>query len=399
MRILFLTAGFPFPPISGGVIKTLSILEYLRARHRLTVVCFNRRPLTAEQSRWADDFGEIETVVVSKGRGARTLASSYLHRVPWGIERSRSDEMGHAVSAASRSNEFDAVFVDHWLVAQYLPSAFAGRRLFHEHNAEYLIWRRYAELERNPLRRALSRLEARRVRRYEAALLPRFDTIFAVSEADRLALIALGGRPERIHVLPNLPDPALLERPALDFVDTEPVVFYFGTLSWPPNLEGLAYFLRSVFPRVRGRMPETRFVIAGTGAPAWLQRLASSSEGVEFLGPIDDPEPLYRRARLLVEATRSGGGTKLKILNALARGLPVVATPQAIEGLDVTPGTHLLTGSDPESLISALTRVMTDGGLWQSLSDSGRGLIRERYIAEVAYRPLDELLSGVTANR
>src|SRR2546425_11190156 len=143
MRILFLTAGFPYPPISGGLIKTLSILDYLRARHQIKVVCFNRQPLTAQQSRWANEFGEIQTVLVRNSRDARSLASSYLHRLPWGIERSRSDEMRRVVSAAADAGEFDAVFVDHWLVAQYVPARFEGRRLFHEHNAEYLIWRRY----------------------------------------------------------------------------------------------------------------------------------------------------------------------------------------------------------------------------------------------------------------
>ncbi len=397
MRILFLTAGFPYPPISGGLIKTLSILDYLRARHQLTVVCFNRQPLTTEQVRWAEDFGAIQSVLVKKGRDTRNLVSSYLHRLPWGIERSRSAEMRRAVSAAADAGEFDAVFVDHWLVAQYLPDGFAGRKLFHEHNAEYVIWRRYAELERNPLRRALARLEAWRVRRYEAAILTHFDTVFAVSEADRQALVEIGADPARVHVLPNVPDPKLLTLPRLSFAETQPIILYFGTLSWQPNLEGLAYFLRSVFPRVRVRLPETRFVIAGTGAPDWLQRLASSSEGVEFLGPIDDPDPLYRRARLLVEATRSGGGTKLKVLNSLARGLPVFASLEAIEGIETIPGEHLLAESGAEAMAEAVVHLQTDADLWQRLSEAGRALIRERYVAEVAFAPLDQVLSDARA--
>jgi glycosyltransferase involved in cell wall biosynthesis len=398
MRILTLTAGFPYPPVSGGILKTLSVLNHLHPKHQVRVVCFNREPLTAEQSRWADDFGKVHNVLMRGGRNPlnpATLAWSYLHRLPLGIERSRSREMRDAVSEALGAGEFDAVFVDHWLVAQYLPDGFAGRRLLHEHNAEYVIWRRYATRERNLLRRALLQLEARRVRRYEAAILSRFDTIFAVSETDRRALIEIGGRPEHVRVLPNLPDAALLDLPSLSPTETEAMIFYLGTLSWPPNLEGLAYFLRSVFPLVRARAPETRFVIAGSGdPPSWLERLARSGVGVEFLGPIDDPEPLYRKARVLVETTRSGGGTKLKILNALARGLPVVATPEAIEGLEVTPGRHILTGDQPQSLADAIIRVMTDGDLWQSMSDSGRDLVRGKYLAEQAFAPLDEALDG-----
>jgi glycosyltransferase involved in cell wall biosynthesis len=118
---------------------------------------------------------------------------------------------------------------------------------------------------------------------------------------------------------------------------------------------------------------------------------------VDFLGPVDEVEPLYRRARLFVEASRSGGGTRLKVLNALARGLPMVATPEGAEGLDTVPGEHLLVASDAESMAEAVRRLLSDDGLWRTLSESGRALVRGRYLAEAAYGPLDEALSGAGA--
>jgi glycosyltransferase involved in cell wall biosynthesis len=259
------------------------------------------------------------------------------------------------------------------------------------------MWQRQAQRERNPLLRALIRLEERRVRRYEAAILTRFDIVFAVSEADRQALIELGAARERLRLLPNLPDPSLLERLPLSFAAVGPVILYFGTLSWPPNLEGIEYFLRAVFPTVRRRIPRARLVIAGKGAPPRLQQLARRTPGVEFLGPVEDAEPLYRRARLFVEASRTGGGTRLKVLNALARGLPVVATPEGVEGLDAVEGEHLLVASGAESMSEAVERLMVDDGLWQTLSENGRALVRSRDLAEAAYGPLDEALSGAGA--
>ncbi|MBI2912636.1 MAG: glycosyltransferase family 4 protein, partial [Chloroflexi bacterium] len=198
-------------------------------------------------------------------------------------------------------------------------------------------------------------------------------------------------------LLPNLPDPSLLERPALSFAQTEPLLLYFGTLSWQPNIDGLEYLLRSVFPLLRQGMPDARLVVAGKGAPARLQRLALRTEGVEFLGPAEDPEPLYRRARLFVEASPTGGGTRLKVLNALARGLPVVASPQGAEGLDAVPGHHLLVAGDPESMAEAMGRLIADDGLWRALSENGRALVRRLYLADVAYRPLQEALSRASA--
>jgi len=184
-----------------------------------------------------------------------------------------------------------------------------------------------------------------------------------------------------------------LDRPALSFDQAAPEMLYFGTLSWQPNIEGLTYFMHSVLPLVREKMPEARLSIAGRDAPATLARLAATTDGVELLGLTSDAETLYLRARVFIETTRSGGGTKVKVLNALARGLPVVATTQAIEGLDVRPGEHVLTGDDAESLADAVVSVLRDPALWQGLSDSGRSLVRARYLAEVAYTPLDEALS------
>ncbi len=144
-------------------------------------------------------------------------------------------------------------------------------------------------------------------------------------------------------------------------------------------------------------MPEVRLMIAGKGAPSRLRRLAHRTAGVEFLGPVADAEPLYRRARLFVEASRSGGGTRLKVLNALARGLPVVASPEGAAGLDTVPGEHLLVAHDAESMVEAVARLVADDGLWRALSEYGRALIHRRYVAEAAYAPLDELLSGAGA--
>jgi glycosyltransferase involved in cell wall biosynthesis len=397
MHILILTPELPHPANSGGTIKTASVLDYLKRRHDVHVLCFRRHPLTEAQASWCVNSQEVGTLPLNRGRTPLNLARSYLRRLPLSVERNRSARMRELVSERLRERVYDAVFVDGWLMAQYLPEGFAGLTLLHGHNAEYVMWRRQAEREGNPLLRALIALEYRRVSRYEASILPRFDAVFAVSEADRQALIELGARPERLRLLPNLPDPALLERPTLTYAATEPLILYFGTLSWQPNLQGLAYLLRTVFPLVRQRLPEVRLVIAGREAPPWLRRLARRTAGVEFLGPVEDAEPLYLRARLFVEASRSGGGTRLKVLNALARGLPVVASPEGAEGLNLVTGEHLLVADDPQSMAEAVVRLMVDAELWRSLSENGRALVRRRYLAETAYRPLDEVLSGAGA--
>jgi len=396
MRILFLTFQFPYPALSGAAIKTLSLLDYLQRDHKVRCVSLRRGALSLEQKKWADDRGGVLSVHLDKPRNVRTLLLSYAARVPLRIERNRSGEMARLVKGQISDFQPDAVFADGLSMAQYVPKGYRGLKLLHEHNAEYLIWQRQADLETGP-RRWLAAREAIRLRRYEAAALARFDIVFAVSEDDRRELLALGADPGRLRILPNIPEPALLELPAPVFADTEPVVLYFGTLSWQPNIEGLVRLLASVFPDVRRKVPQARLVAAGAGASPALATRVIATEGAEFVGEVRDAEPLYRRARVLVDATRSGGGTRLKVLNAFARGVPVVASSIAAQGLDATPGEHLLVADADAAMADAIVLLLRDRDRWQALSENARALIRDRYVAEVAFRFLDEALARAPA--
>src|SRR6185503_18601866 len=130
------------------------------------------------------------------------------------------------------------------------------------------------------------------------------------------------------------------ERPELT-PPSEPVLLFLATLSGPPNAEGLSRFLDDDFPALLERVPGVRLVVAGAGAPDRLVRHVHLSRAAEFAGPVDDDEALYRRARCFVDVGVGGSGTKVKVLNALARGLPVVTGADGAEGLDVSSGVHL----------------------------------------------------------
>ncbi|MEX0682107.1 MAG: glycosyltransferase family 4 protein [Dehalococcoidia bacterium] len=396
MRILFLTSHFPYPPESGAALKTWSVFQHLRARHEINAIALTRLPLTPEQQAWANEAG-VQTVVLDRRRNPLNLARSYLSRVPLSVERNESSAMRRLVEEQLKSSLPDAVFVDGWLVAQYLPGWFSGLKVLHEHNAEYRIWQREAAERGSGLRGFLLRREAGRVRRYEASLVNRFDTIFAVSEDDRRSLAALASDSKRFSILPNVPDPALLGQPALSFATSEPLILYFGTLSWQPNVDGLERFITRVLPDITKRIPDARLAVAGRDAPSSLVKLVTTSQAVDFVGPVDDAETLYTRARVFVEATKTGGGTRLKVLNALARGVPVVASFQAARGLDVVPGDHLIVARSDREIANAVVMLLTDGVRWRVLSENGRALIRGKYIAEIAFRGLDRVLGGEPA--
>lgn len=395
MRILFLTPLFPYPTSSGGLIKTGTILQYLVPRHSVDVLCFHRQALSVSQSAFAAEFpGHILSLPLCRERTPINLLRSYGARLPLSVYRNRSRQMWALVAGWLSERTYDAIFVDHWLMAQYLPAEFPGLALLHQHNAEHVIWQQQACGETNPLLKLLLRREGQRVRRYEAAILPRFRWVFAVSEEDRQSLIALGAPAERVLLLPNLPQAELLDRPPLRFAGSQPHILYLGTLSWQPNREGVERFLRQVFPTLQQVVPEARFLLAGEGAPRRLLNLASSTLNVDSVGPVEEAEPLYRQARVFLEPAYSGGGTKVKVLNALARGLPVVTTPQGAQGIDVLAEEHLLVAQDPPSIVEAVRRLMTDQELWERLSNNGRRLMRERYQPASAFEALDRVLAS-----
>src|ERR671924_493739 len=220
-----------------------------------------------------------------------------------------------------------------------------------------------------------------------------YDVVFVVAEDDRAALIAIADVGD-VRILPNVANPELLERPALE-PPREPVVLFFGTLSWAPNLEGMKRFLHDGLPSLQRAVPGIRLVVAGAGAPRSLTSLVARVPGVELVLDTPDDESLYGRARAFVDVGLGGSGTRVKILNALARGLPVVATADAARGLDVTAGGDLLVATDSNDVVRALTRVLTDDATWRALSERGRDLVRRRYVPEVAFRSLDDALGAM----
>ena len=398
MRLLFLTPLFPYPPNSGGLIKTWTLLEFLRERCQTEVLCFHREELSADQRGYASRFeGEdaLESLPLKRGRGVASLLRSYVCGLPLSVYRNRSREMIQAISRKLESGQYDVLFFDHWLMAQYLPPGFHGLSLLHMHNAESLVWERQAALEQNPALRPILRMEAKRVRNYERANLPRFDRVLAVSEEDREVLIRLGAAEDRVAVLPNVPDPALLELPPLQF-SSPPDVLYFGTLSWEPNAQGLQWFLKAVLPGLKRELPGIRLIVAGGDPPRRLRDAVRREDMVELMAAGDSVDGVYRRARAFVEPVQGGGGTKLKVLSALARGLPVVTTSAGAAGIDAVDGEHLLIRDTPEGIVSALKSLLTDESLWRRLSENGRRLIAAKYRPQVAYQPLSELLAAVS---
>ena len=240
------------------------------------------------------------------------------------------------------------------------------------------MWERFAQLPGNPAMRVAAHMEAGRVRRSEAALARRADLVFAAPN-DGKELVAAGADGTRIRDTFHLGDDQQLELPQLAFEHTRKKLMYVGFLGWEPNVQGLVWFINEIWPRLLQQHPDLEFDIVGKNPDRRLQNAAAPWQGINLTGYVADLQTIYGDSRVSVAPLLFGSGMKVKVLDAMARGMPTVTTSVGAEGIDIENGLHLLVADEPDQMANAILSLLEDAELWQRLQDNSRALINERY--------------------
>jgi len=295
--------------------------------------------------------------------------------------------MSGALTDMLRRNRFDVVQIESSQMAPLIPDA-GVPVVLDEHNVEFMLLARLSAMEASPARRTFGRLEAFKARREELSAWAAADGIVFTSQPD-LAVMRRLAPESRGCVVPNGVDVEYFQ-PRGEDVDADTVVFT-GSINYRPNTDAVDHFIRQVFPAVRRRRPSARFIVVGQGAPDWLVR--SAPTGVEFTGPVDDVRPHVARASVVVAPLRSGSGTRLKILEALAMAKPVVSTRIGCEGIAVVDGDHLCVADDPEDFAANVVRLMSDRKVAREMGRRGRTLVESSYSWDVVGRRLEKFHS------
>ncbi len=400
MRLLLLTQVLPYPPDAGPKVKIWHVLRHLvEAGHEVVLGTFLRpseRPhLPAVQALCR----EVHAVPIQRSRltDLGYWLRSQLRGRPFLVERDARTAMFSLVRRVLAQGWIDGVHADQVSMAQFaLAAEGAPLRVFDAHNAVWLLLERMAAVA-SPAMRPWLRLEAARMKRYEGALVRAFDHTLVVSEADRQAMeeaawAVAGESPSgdgRLSVIPI----------AIDTEQVRPVermasqtILTVGTLHYPPNADGIRWFLAEVFPKVVERSPQARLVVVGKNPPADLVALADQFDGrVEVTGYVPDLKPYLRQAALMVVPVRAGGGMRVRLLEAFAWQVPTVTTTAGLEGIDATPGEHLLVGDTPEAFAEAVLRLLADRKLAEDLATAGRRLVEARYDRRRVLRRLEEI--------
>lgn len=396
MNILLLTDGVPYPPDSGPRVKTYQLIRHLARRHQVTLVSLGHDPTELQRAGALVSLCAAVHVIPARPSLWRGLRAAFgpLPRTVAGQEsRAMHAALARLVaSAAAAGTPFDLVHADQLAMAPY-AAALPLPRLFDAHNALWTIRAKQAEQRGWPMRVA-DRAEAARLRAYEGQICASFDAVTAVSDEDREALLAAGPARDLTVI------PIGIDGDALAPVARAPearAVLSLAAPGWPPNAEGISWFAREVYPLVRRAVPESSFYICGAQPSHALQDLAELDPTIQVTGFVN-PQPYLERAAVLIAPLRSSGGMRVMLPEALARGVPVVATSVACAGLDVTPGEHLLVADTPSAFADAVALLQRDHDLGDRIAAAARRHALDRYDWRAIYPAIDTVYARITAS-
>ena len=399
MKILWVNPNFLHPTTKGGQIRTLEMLKCLHRGHEIDYAAFENPAQpegVARSTEYCARAYPFHLHVPDKRSPAflPQLASGLFHPVPLAVSRFTSAEMSAFLQRQIAERHYDLIVCDFLAVADNFP-ALNGVLLF-QHNVETLIWRRRVEQASDPLRRWYLGLQARRMFNYEGRACRQAAFVVAVSQSDEQWMRANFGA-TRTGSVPTGVDTARFAKPASS-TPRDGLVFV-GSMDWMPNVDGVLWFAREVLPRIRARLPGCRLTIAGRDPDPALQALASSVPGIIVTGTVPDIRPYLWDAAVCIVPLRVGGGTRLKIFEAMAAGVPVVSTAIGAEGLPVTGGRNILIAGDPEDFAAACWRLLQDHAAADALARDALHLVTGSFSWEEVARRFEALMEQAAACR
>lgn len=398
MKILLLTQVFPYPLDSGPKVKTYHVLRHLAEEHEVTLLSYVRDlPLDSiehikgfcqdvhtvqiHRAWWYDLIGLIKSLILAK---------------PFLMLRDRRKAMFDEIQHVCAHQNFDVIHVDQLNMAQFVEHLDSKKKILDAHNALWLLYKRLSKSTRLSLRKLVLEREWRLLRRYERDFAKSFDVVLTVSEEDRRAFLDIDIPANKVVVIPISIDARGTRQISRDPGARN--VLHVGTMFWPPNSEGVMWFLSEVWPSIHQANSEVEFDIIGARPPIVLKQKAAHSANVNVHGYVRDTGPYIQRGGVMVVPLHAGGGMRVKILNALAQGIPIVSTSIGCEGIRVEHGKHILIADTPSDFAHAVCRVLDDKDLAIELVRNGRTLVEECYDYRTTLKRMDEQYAKFSRN-
>jgi glycosyltransferase involved in cell wall biosynthesis len=362
MRLLWVKAGKLLPVDTGGKIRSYNLLRHLASRNDVTLLSYySGAPDDAYDEAIRAEFPRAVPVATGGPGGSGVgVALDYARHLcspaPYAVTKFTSPRVRHLIRSWFEERRFDAAVCDFLSASLNVPRTQTTPCVLFQHNVESVLWRRQAAHEPNIVKRVAFTLEAAKMARYERAAVRRFPHVIAVSSRDRDEMTRMVDA-ARISVVPTGVDVSQY-RAAASTPAEQPVLLFLGSMDWEANVDAVDYFCRDIWPAIAAAVPSARFRIVGRNPHSRVQRLAS--DRVEVTGRVPSVLDHLRDAAVFVVPLRIGGGTRLKIFEAMAAGKAVVSTSVGAEGLDVHDGRDIVLADTAPLFADAVIGLLRD---------------------------------------
>ncbi len=397
MKILWVSPFFLHPTDRGAQIRSLGMLKQLARRHEIHFATLSD-PDSPEGPERSGEYCSIAYAVAHKPprRGSPAFlvqaAGSLVSSTPLAISRYASAELRRIVADLSKSGRFDAMVCD--FLASVPNIAQMGRTVLFEHNVETTIWERHLEHAQSRLNRFYFQLQARRMFRYERDACRKAAHVISVSAVDSERMREMFG----ISKVTDIPTGVDVEyfRPPDRSAPVADLVFT-GSMDWLPNIDGIQWFAAEILPRIRARRPDCTVAVVGRRPTSEVQELASRFPGVTVTGTVPDIRPYLWGSAIAIVPLRIGGGTRLKIYESMAAGVPIVSTTVGAEGLTCHDGNDILLADSPDAFAARCVELLEQTGWRNRIAAEALDLVTRQFSWEAVTRSFEEVLrSAVT---
>jgi glycosyltransferase involved in cell wall biosynthesis len=382
LKMLWVKVGGLWPLNTGGRLRSFHLLRELSKNHDVSVLTTHGPEEDPDALvRQLSDCREVRSLPhtpakKNSGRFYLDLARSWTSNLPVDLYKNRIRALRTAVTDCLESEDFDLIVADFLVAVPNVPLDGATPVLHFSHNVEYMIWKRLRDTEERLPHKTLLGLEWRKMRRYEIEACRRTDFTVAVSEQDRDQLSEELEQP-RIGAIATGVDLDYFAPADRDQEAPREIVFS-GSMDWFPNEDAMLHFMDEILPRIRDVVPDVTVTIVGRN-PSEKLRAAAKQASVKVTGTVPDVRPYVHGAAVYIVPLRIGGGTRLKIYEALAMGKAVVSTHIGAEGLPLEEGKHIVRADEPGDFARAVLELLEDPARREALGDAGRTLMEERF--------------------
>jgi sugar transferase (PEP-CTERM/EpsH1 system associated) len=383
VHILWLKTELLHPVDKGGRIRTYNMLRELKRGHRVTYLTLDDGTAAPGAAALALEYCDALVRIPFESAPKRTprfyaeLLRNAGSPLPYAVAKYRSAAMERALCELVARGDVDVVVCDFLAPSVNVPGDLPCPTVLFQHNVEAEIWRRHTEVASHPVKKAYFREQWRRMRAFEASECRRFDHVVAVSPQDAEAFRA-GYRVASVSDVPTGVDTGYFRPSGSEPAEPHGLVFT-GSMDWLPNEDAILYFAEQVLPLVRARVPDVTLTVVGRNAPPRIVALGAADPAIRVTGSVPDVRPYIERAALFVVPIRIGGGTRLKIFEAMAMEKAVVSTTVGAEGLPVRHGTDALLADGPGAFAGAVVDLLTNPARARAIGDAAATVVRAEF--------------------